>query len=316
MSDLSAEELVHICRGPHERLVEALDSLPPREVASEFLRLLALVRDIADLYARWSVVTLGWLHERHGLDAAASAAAVHELWPPSASPRLTDEQLEVVRDAFRSDGRVVAERVEGLARAHDTTGLLAYWDEVNAACDLAEIIRRDTVTAQVTLVNERYGADGLEDCLRYATDLLWVPRMERDLANAPEVRVRNWAEKMATGHHGAISVAQHDDRWVITLDPCGSCRRQIRSGRYAPPWSFGVVAPGHRVGFYRPDITVYQAHLAIAHTLVPIERRGAPWPAMGCSGLDGGSCELVIYRDPAQTDEAYYAQVGAQKPTG
>src|SRR6476661_8870491 len=82
MSDLSADELVHICRGPHERLVEALDSRPPHEVASEFLRLLALVRDIADLYARWSVVTLGWLHERHGLDAAAGAAAVHELWPP------------------------------------------------------------------------------------------------------------------------------------------------------------------------------------------------------------------------------------------
>ena len=47
MSDLSAEELVHICRGPHERLVEALDSLPHPEVASEFLRLLALVREEA-----------------------------------------------------------------------------------------------------------------------------------------------------------------------------------------------------------------------------------------------------------------------------
>lgn len=97
------------------------------------------------------------------------------------------------------------------------------------------------------------------------------------------------------------------------LEPCASCGRQILTGRYAPPWDFGVVAPGHPVGFLRPDITVYQAHLAVAHTLVPIERNGAPWPAIACSGLGGGPCELVIYRDPARTDERYYAQVGATR---
>lgn len=45
----------------------------------------------------------------------------------------------------------------------------------------------------------------------------------------------------------------------------------------------------------------------MAHTLVPIERTGAPWPTIPCSGLGGSPCELVIYRDPARTDERYYA---------
>ena len=312
---LSPEELTRLVRGPHERLSEALVNLAPTEVASELLRLLGLVRDIADLYARWSVVTLGWLHDRHGLGAAALGAAVHELLPPDALPRLTPGQLGLVRDVFHGDGPVVAARATALAAGGDEAGLLAWWDEVSGACDLAEILRRDTVTAQLTLVNERYGPDGLEDCLRHAADLLWVPRMERDLAQPPLVRIRAWAEKMATGHHGSVTVTQHADRWVLTLDPCGSCRRQILGGRYAPPWDFGVVAPGHRVGFFRPDITVYQAHLAVAHTLVPIERRGAPWPAMACSGLGGGACELVIYRDPAATDAVFYEQVGATGPT-
>jgi hypothetical protein len=118
---------------------------------------------------------------------------------------------------------------------------------------------------------------------------------------------------MSVGHNGAVRVREYEDRWVFTLDPCGSCGRQILAGRYEPPWSFGVVEDGAPVGFLRPDTTVYQAHLAVVHTLVPIERIGAPWPAVSCAGLAGRPCELVLYRDPAETDERYFTQVGARR---
>lgn len=312
MADYTSEELARMCRSPRERLAEMLRDGSADDVTQEFTRLLGLVRDIADLYARWSVATLGWLAEHHGLDAAAAAAQPHELCPTDA-PRLDGRQLALVRSALLGADDEVAAQLDQLARAGSEAPLLAYWDEVLAACDCAETIRRDHVTAQLTLVHARYGADGLEACLRRATDLIWAPRMARDLACAPTDRVRSWADKMSVGHQGTVSVVEHDDCWVFTLDPCGSCGRQLLAGRYAPPWDFGVVAPGQRVGFLRPDITVYQAHLAVAHTLVPIERTGAPWPAMACSGLAGGPCELVIYRDPARTAQRYYAQVGATR---
>lgn len=194
MTHYTPDELARLCRSPQKRLAETLRDGYADDVEREFARLLGLVRDIADLYARWSVATLAWLNERHGLDAAAEAAATNELCPADA-PRLDARQLALVRSALRDTTHDVVDRAAVLARAGDEAGLLEYWDEVNAACDRAETIRRDAVTAQLTLVNGRYGADGLEDCLRHATDVIWAPRMARDLARAPVDRLRSWAER-------------------------------------------------------------------------------------------------------------------------
>jgi hypothetical protein len=313
MPDFSQEELDWLCRGPRERLAGALATGSPGEVVATFRHMTGLIRGIADLYLRWSVATLGWLHERHGLAAAGDAAMFTELWPAGQADHLDAGQLDIIQSALRGRDDALDQRVLEVAAGGSLSEVLALWERVHEACDRAEQLRRDAVTAQLTLVNDRYGADGLEDCLRHAVDLIWIPRMEADLACAPADRVRGWAEKMSIGHNGAVRVVEHADRWVLTLDPCGSCGRQILSGRYAPPWSFGMVQAGARTGFLRDDITVYQAHLAVAHTLVPIERTGAPWPAISCAGLAARPCELVIFRDPAATDDSYYEQVGMSR---
>jgi hypothetical protein len=313
MPDFTQQELDWLCRGSRERLAEALATGSPDTVLSTFQRMTALVRGIADLYAQWSVATLGWLHERHGLAAAGDAAMFTELMPAGAAGHLEAGQLEIVRSVLRGRDDSTDQRVLAVAAGGALDELRALWSQVHQACDQAEQLRRDAVTAQLTLVSDRYGAAGLEECLRHAADLIWVPRMEADLACCPADRVRSWAEKMSVGHNGAVRVTEHADRWVFELNPCGSCGRQVLSGRYAPPWSFGLVPAGARAGFLRNDITVYQAHLAVAHALVPIERTGAPWPAVTCAGLAGGPCELVIFRDPAATDDRYYEQVGVRR---
>jgi len=311
--DFSQEELGWLCRSPEERLAEALATGSSVEVLTTFRHMAGLIRGIADLYVQWSVATLGWLHERHGLAAAGDAAMFTELWPAGQAPHLDADQLGIVRSLLRDSDNALDQRILEAAAGGSRIEVLALWSRVHEACDTAEQLRRDAVTAQLTLVSDRYGADGLENCLRHAVDLIWIPRMEADLACPPADRVRNWAEKMSIGHNGAVRITEHADRWVFTLDPCGSCGRQVLSGRYAPPWSFGLVPAGARTGFMRDDITVYQAHLAVAHGLVPIERTGAPWPAISCAGLAGRPCELVIFRDPAATDNSFYEKVGMRR---
>lgn len=313
MPDFSQAELDRLCQAPSMRLQKALHTGAPTDVLHCFTRIIGLIRDIADLYCAWSVATVGWLHEQHGLAAAGDAIPVNELMPGDAITPLDARQISIVRSLLRGEDEQINRRVLQLAKAGEEAGLLALWDDVHDACDRAEVMRRDSLTAQLTLVNARYNSDGLEDCLRHAAEMVWVPRMERDLAFSPVERLRNWAEKMSVGHNGSVRVTEFSDRWVLTLDPCGSCGRQVLAGRYKAPWNFGVVADGVPVGFLRPDITVYQAHLAVVHGLVPIERNGAPWPAISCSGLSSTPCELVLYRNPAETDERYYAQVGARR---
>jgi hypothetical protein len=313
MPDFSQEDLDWLCRGPQERLAEALATGSPAEVLATFRHMAGQIRGIADLYVRWSVATLGWLHERHGLAAAGDAAMFTELWPAGQAPQLDAGQLRIIRWLLRGRDDALDQRVLEAAAGGSHTEVVALWSRVHEACDTAEQLRRDAVTAQLTLVSDCYGAEGLEECLRHAVDLIWIPRMEADLACAPADRVRSWAEKMSIGHNGAVRITEHTDRWVFTLDPCGSCGRQVLSGRYAPPWNFGLVPAGARAGFLRDDITVYQAHLAVAHGLVPIERTGAPWPAISCAGLAGRPCELVIFRDPAATYDSYYEQVGMRR---
>lgn len=312
MPDFTQEELDWLCRGPQARLAEAVATGSPDTVLGTFRHMAGLIRGIADLYLRWSVATLGWLHERHGLAAAGDAAMFTELWPAGAAPVLDAGQLDIVRSILRDGGDGLDQRILDAARG-GLEQVVKFWTDVHEACDVAEQLRRDAVTAQLTLVSERYGADGLEDCLRHAVDLIWIPRMEADLTCAPADRVRGWAEKMSIGHNGAVRITEHLDRWVFTLDPCGSCGRQILSGRYQSPWNFGLVPPGARTGFLRDDITVYQSHLAVAHGLVPIERTGAPWPAISCAGLAARPCDLVIFRDPAATYDSFYAQVGMSR---
>ncbi|TDV56424.1 hypothetical protein [Actinophytocola oryzae] len=316
MTTFSQAELDRMCRPPGQRLSDALREGGPAEVKAVYRLMENLIRDITDLYARWSAVTVGWLIDRHGYDGAARAFPVHELWPSDGVPHLTGTEAVMARDVLRGPDSATAADFATLADTGDEDAIVLRWQEIHAASYTAETLRRDTVTALLTLVNDTYGTEGLEDCLRYATDVIWAPRMGADLARAPEDRLRSWAEKMSVGHNGGVTVVEEPDRWVFTLDPCGSCGRQILDGRYRDPWRFGVVRGRHPVGFLREDITVYQAHVAMAHTIVPIERVGAPWPAMRCAGLAATPCELAIYRDPHTAGPEYYEQVGlTPRPT-
>ena len=313
-------ELDRLCRGPEQRLREAMAASGSAAAVECSRSMTALVHDIAALYSNWCTATTLWLAERHGFAAAAAAFPSAELLPAGPVTVLTAEQLEIVRAVYRApDHSTLAEEFWDRVRASAEDGadtLVATWDDVHHALDGAEILRRDSATALVSLVHDRYGPDGLEDCLRFATDLVWAPRMAADLGRPPVIRLRAWAEKMSVGHNGAVRIRSESDCWVFVLDPCGSCGRQILGGRYRSPWNFGVVEPGHRVGFFRDDITVYQSHLAVAHTLVPIERTGAPWPAMRCAGLAAQPCELVLYKVPAATPAEFYRQVGLEPDRG
>ncbi len=185
-------------------------------------------------------------------------------------------------------GNEIAELVSSTAHSGGEQALLVLWEQIHQSCAEAETALRDTVTAQLTFINAAFGAAGLEECLRAATEAIWVPRMTADISCAAvdgcAIGPRRWRSATTGRSASGNRTTDGPSRWI----PWGRAGRQILEGRYRPPYGFGVVQGGSSVGVLREDITVYQAHLAVAHTLVPIERIGVPWPAIRCAGWPPG----------------------------
>ena len=40
------------------------------------------------------------------------------------------------------------------------------------------------------------------------------------------------------------------------------------------------------------------------HTIMPLERIGAPWPPIHCPKTAGEPCRILFYKDPKRVDES------------
>ena len=120
---------------------------------------------------------------------------------------------------------------------------------------------------------------------------------------------------LTVGNFGTLRITEDDEKFIVTQDPCGSCGRQHRDGRYEPPWDFPLITEQCGMNFFNDQLTLYRTHLAVMHTLVPIEKIGAPWPAFKCSGVKGAACQLYLYKNPRTADAQFYQMVGKDSPS-
>ena len=66
------------------------------------------------------------------------------------------------RAVLVDSGNAAADALDAAAKAGEAA-VLSCWNDIHAECYSAETVRRDTLTALLTLVNNAYGADGLDD---------------------------------------------------------------------------------------------------------------------------------------------------------
>jgi hypothetical protein len=228
----------------------------------------------ADGYGVWRDLTVALLTDRFGTAAGAAAASVYAdvetAWVPwhnAAGP--TDDELE------------------SHWRAEHDRGL-------------------DAVCALLTHVYREYGVDVLEQSIRAVGEQTLLAWMPKDIDRPPEVRVRTWAT-MLHGNFAEFTIAEDDDAFVITQDPCGSCGRQLACGAFPGPLDHATVTEVHPISFARGNVPIYRTHVAVMHFLMPAERLGVPWPVVACPrGTVPGPCHITLYKDPrnpvAQSD--------------
>jgi hypothetical protein len=125
-----------------------------------------------------------------------------------------------------------------------------------------------------------------------------VAGLHADIAHDPVERITRFVW-LLHGHFTELTVTEDDARFVIVQDPCGTCTRQTRDGRYGPPMNLAVIDEPHPVTWGGRPTTAYRSHIPIWHVSMPGEAIGRPWPVNQCPrGLDDAPCSILLYKDP------------------
>jgi hypothetical protein len=74
------------------------------------------------------------------------------------------------------------------------------------------------------------------------------------------------------------SIVEKDDRYVLTLDPCGSGGIMRRKGMLGE--GSGVTRVGHPWSWGKTGVPYYCAHCAIGGEIIPTEIKGKAWYVM------------------------------------
>lgn len=167
------------------------------------------------------------------------------------------------------------------------------------------------VTGLLTYIYNNYGIDAVEEAERQAHSI------EAKIALKPSEKtdVRSRMEHILAGMRGhlqAISVEEDEEKFTITMKPCGSGERIIQKGGYES--GLARVKEPHCITWGMKDFPIYCAHCPLGGML-DIERAGDfNFVQIVSDPVARESCHFVFYKDPARIPEEYYTRIGKKKP--
>lgn len=299
-------ELDALARSPAEQFATSVAAGDVDQTLAVFDRLERSYRNFVDGFDAFAAALHEWTVTSHGFDALTQLLRAERTTTTIDAARrgLTEEHMHDVTSAGRWRDSLRASLVGG-----DQAGALEIFARLESSMRIVHDNACVRAVAALSHVYRTWGIEGLESSIRLAGERTLLNFMPVDLARSAEERIRQWS-RMMLGNFASISVEEHDDRFVITQDPCGTCTRQVIDGCYAPPVDLAVVTEKCPLTFGQGDMPVYRTHVAVMHYLQPIERRGVPWPAIECpAGVDAGPCRVTIYKDPSATPARWAARV-------
>jgi hypothetical protein len=156
----------------------------------------------------------------------------------------------------------------------------------------------------LTDLAERVSETAVRDAVVRANETFWGPRYASWDTMSPLERLQLSVEGMrghlsGFGRRGDVGVIDEPERYVMVLDPCGSCgvlrRGDPDSGR--PPCNPHGTKESHSWAQGRIGYGWYAVHSPIILEWLPIQAGRPPMrPVHGCD--TDGPCRWFIYKDP------------------
>jgi hypothetical protein len=168
----------------------------------------------------------------------------------------------------------------------------------------------------------RFGEDAVRESVTLAYEHIWKPRYARWGEMTPELRLQLSVEGMRGGHlsgprrRGDVGVNDEGDRYVMSLDPCGSCgvlrRGDPESGRPAHPSATNQEP--HPWTQYRTGMSWYSVHSMIALEHIQMAEGQPPLRPLEDCDLPDRPCRWFIYKDVTKPRRIHYERQGFLPP--
>ncbi len=167
-----------------------------------------------------------------------------------------------------------------------------------------------------------FGEAAILESVTQAYEHIWKPRYARWAAMSPELRLQLSVEGMRGGHlsgprkRGDVVISDEGDRYVMSLDPCGSCgvlrRGDPDSGR--SPHPSATNQEPHPWTQFRTGMSWYSIHSMIALEYLQMKEGRPPLRPLEDCDLPERPCRWFIYKDASRPRRVHWERQGFVPP--
>lgn len=168
------------------------------------------------------------------------------------------------------------------------------------------------VSGLLTFIYNNYGVDAVEKAERFAhtieAKLVFKPPEKTDIRSVIEHRMKG-----LQGHMQPVTITEDDEKFVLTMHPCGSGERLIRMGGYEA--GLAKIKEPHPITWGMKDFPIYCCHCPIGE-LLSFDRIGDFAQVKVVSDPIGQErCQFTIYKNRADIPEKFYTRIGKKRPS-
>jgi hypothetical protein len=226
---------------------------------------------------------------------------------------VVDLLLPYNEQVFRREQAAISERIKAAITAGDREGALRLLEEkrerqYRPIHDALIDFKASTYDYML----RHFGEQQLYDCQRQL-----VEGQRRGFESWEHMSVADFlraATFIFALHLGKTTVTEDDEKYTVTLDPCGTGLKMARTGQVEPEGRHARVATPQPMTFQRAGFPAYCAHCAVWNEIACIEWFGhsqwvfEPWQQ------PGDACRWFLYKDPNNIPAEHWTMFGFQKP--
>jgi hypothetical protein len=220
---------------------------------------------------------------------------------------LSDEVLEAM-------GKPREERAKMAIEACDKEKALKEIDAMYNEFLSMHNLLRDWVAALYTYIYKNYGEEALYDANHKACSF-WLIGILQKYAKAEAIQKAHLLAAGLRSHFVPLKVEEDDEKFTLTMLPCGSGGKMALQGFYEPKGALSRVKKEQPQTFSKKNFPVYCTHCAFQE-IISVEEIGYPVFITDCPQGDqigNENCKVYIYKNPRDIPEIFFERIGKKK---